>query len=154
MYVCSFGQSAIFLLGGATKQTVPYAMYVHSGDIVVMWGQSRLNYHGVPRILNPDPCLLGPDAVSSKIVSSQASLPQGVSSQALSSQVLSSQIIPSQDVPSPNLEISLDCDCVTTSVNRTMQETLLNLDWAPYAAYLSNSRINMNVRQVMPSLSD
>lgn len=47
----SFGQSAIFLLGGLCRQAPPTAMYMHSGDVMVMAGQSRLRYHAVPRIL-------------------------------------------------------------------------------------------------------
>uniref|UniRef100_A0A3B5ABW2 Nucleic acid dioxygenase ALKBH1 n=1 Tax=Stegastes partitus TaxID=144197 RepID=A0A3B5ABW2_9TELE len=47
----SFGQSAIFLLGGTCRQDPPTAMYMHSGDMMVMSGQSRLLYHAVPRIL-------------------------------------------------------------------------------------------------------
>nr|XP_046268317.1 nucleic acid dioxygenase ALKBH1 [Scatophagus argus] len=47
----SFGQSAIFLLGGVCRQDPPTAMYMHSGDMMLMSGQSRLLYHAVPRIL-------------------------------------------------------------------------------------------------------
>ncbi|KAM9782605.1 nucleic acid dioxygenase ALKBH1 [Neosynchiropus ocellatus] len=47
----SFGQSAIFLLGGRRKQDAPTAMFMHSGDVMVMSGQSRLLYHAVPRIV-------------------------------------------------------------------------------------------------------
>ncbi|XP_061609645.1 nucleic acid dioxygenase ALKBH1 isoform X1 [Phyllopteryx taeniolatus] len=47
----SFGQSAIFLLGGTHRQDTPTAMYMHSGDLMVMSGQSRLFYHAVPRIV-------------------------------------------------------------------------------------------------------
>ncbi|CAL8299040.1 unnamed protein product [Arctogadus glacialis] len=56
-----FGQSAIFLLGGARREDPPTAMYMHSGDVMVMSGQSRLLYHAVPRILQdpPPPCGLG-----------------------------------------------------------------------------------------------
>ena len=32
-------------------------MFINSGDIVVMWGESRLNYHAVPRIVDTKPCL-------------------------------------------------------------------------------------------------
>ncbi|XP_069576884.1 nucleic acid dioxygenase ALKBH1 [Brachyistius frenatus] len=49
----SFGQSAVFLLGGACRRDPPTAMYMHSGDMMVMSGQSRLLYHAVPRILPP-----------------------------------------------------------------------------------------------------
>jgi len=47
----SFGQSAIFLLGGTRRQDPPTAMYMHGGDVMVMSGQSRLLYHAVPRIV-------------------------------------------------------------------------------------------------------
>ncbi|KAK5856895.1 hypothetical protein PBY51_010175 [Eleginops maclovinus] len=48
----SFGQSAIFLLGGVRREDTPTAMYMHSGDVMVMSGQSRLFYHAVPRIVS------------------------------------------------------------------------------------------------------
>ncbi|KAE8586116.1 hypothetical protein XENTR_v10021556 [Xenopus tropicalis] len=47
----SFGQSCIFLLGGLNREHMPTPMMMHSGDIMVMSGQSRLLYHAVPRIL-------------------------------------------------------------------------------------------------------
>ncbi|XP_040916477.1 nucleic acid dioxygenase ALKBH1 [Toxotes jaculatrix] len=47
----SFGQSAIFLLGGTHRQDPPTALYMHSGDVMLMSGQSRLLYHAVPRIV-------------------------------------------------------------------------------------------------------
>lgn len=50
-FFCSFGQDAIFLIGGITKETKPSAIMLHSGDICVMSGQSRLVYHAVPRIM-------------------------------------------------------------------------------------------------------
>ncbi|XP_020775469.2 nucleic acid dioxygenase ALKBH1 isoform X2 [Boleophthalmus pectinirostris] len=53
-----FGQSAIFLLGGKQRQDPPTAMFMHSGDVMVMSGQSRLLYHAVPRIVPAPPGLL------------------------------------------------------------------------------------------------
>ncbi|XP_077286549.1 alpha-ketoglutarate-dependent dioxygenase AlkB [Arctopsyche grandis] len=47
----SFGQSAIFLIGSELKNDEPTAMYLHSGDIVIMSKDSRLCYHAVPRIV-------------------------------------------------------------------------------------------------------
>ncbi|OCT68195.1 hypothetical protein XELAEV_18039490mg [Xenopus laevis] len=47
----SFGQSCIFLLGGLNRELMPTPMMMHSGDIMVMSGPSRLLYHAVPRIL-------------------------------------------------------------------------------------------------------
>ncbi|XP_068110569.1 nucleic acid dioxygenase ALKBH1 [Hyperolius riggenbachi] len=58
----SFGQSSIFLLGGRSREAEPTAMMMHSGDIMVMSGASRLLYHAVPRILrHPEGGLLPPD---------------------------------------------------------------------------------------------
>ncbi|XP_043552974.1 nucleic acid dioxygenase ALKBH1 isoform X2 [Chiloscyllium plagiosum] len=47
----SFGQSAVFLLGGLKRQDPPLPMFIHSGDIVIMSGRSRLLYHAVPRVV-------------------------------------------------------------------------------------------------------
>ncbi|XP_051153400.1 nucleic acid dioxygenase ALKBH1 isoform X2 [Leptopilina boulardi] len=52
LFSISFGQSAIFLIGGHSVNDTAEAMFLRSGDIVVMSKQSRLCYHGVPRILS------------------------------------------------------------------------------------------------------
>lgn len=52
----SFGQEAIFLLGGETLDVRPVAIRVRSGDVMVMSGPSRLSYHAVPRILRDSQC--------------------------------------------------------------------------------------------------
>ena len=46
----SLGCAAIFLLGGETRETAPTAVLLRSGDAVVLAGESRRRYHGVPRI--------------------------------------------------------------------------------------------------------
>ena len=43
----------MFLIGGQTKQVKPLPLLLNSGDIVIMSGDSRLAYHGVPRIIPP-----------------------------------------------------------------------------------------------------
>lgn len=48
----SFGQSAIFLLGTQSKADKPVALFIRSGDIVIMSGECRLSYHAVPVLLN------------------------------------------------------------------------------------------------------
>ncbi|XP_066128472.1 nucleic acid dioxygenase ALKBH1 [Saccopteryx bilineata] len=60
----SFGQSAVFLLGGLKRDEAPTAMFMHSGDIMVMSGFSRLLNHAVPKVLPSSeggslPCCLG-----------------------------------------------------------------------------------------------
>ncbi|XP_020080743.1 alpha-ketoglutarate-dependent dioxygenase alkB-like isoform X1 [Ananas comosus] len=50
----SLGCKAIFLLGGKTREDVPIAMFLRSGDIVLMAGEARECFHGVPRIFTDD----------------------------------------------------------------------------------------------------
>ena len=52
--ISSFGQTAIFLIGGDSKACKPTPVFLQSGDVVVMSGKSRLSYHGVPKILKSD----------------------------------------------------------------------------------------------------
>lgn len=49
----SLGCDAVFLIGGATKDVVPTAVWLHGGDAVVLAGAARQCYHGVPRVV---PC--------------------------------------------------------------------------------------------------
>eukprot|EP01095_Lingulamoeba_sp_RSL-Kostka_P012528 TRINITY_DN4986_c0_g1_i1.p1 TRINITY_DN4986_c0_g1~~TRINITY_DN4986_c0_g1_i1.p1 ORF type:complete len:376 (+),score=122.44 TRINITY_DN4986_c0_g1_i1:55-1182(+) len=51
----SFGNSVIFIIGGETKETIPTALFISSGDILIMSGKSRYCYHGVPRMI-PNTC--------------------------------------------------------------------------------------------------
>lgn len=46
----SLGCKAIFLLGGKSREDLPVAMFLRSGDIVLMAGQARECFHGIPRI--------------------------------------------------------------------------------------------------------
>lgn len=48
----SIGLSAIFLLGGLSREDDPVrAIHVRSGDLSILSGPSRLLFHGVPKIL-------------------------------------------------------------------------------------------------------
>ena len=47
----SLGQAAIFLIGDSSLATVPSALVLRSGDVLLMERESRLAYHAVPRIL-------------------------------------------------------------------------------------------------------
>ncbi|KAH6798452.1 oxidoreductase [Perilla frutescens var. frutescens] len=46
----SLGCKAIFLLGGKSREDTPVAMFLRSGDAVLMAGEARECFHGVPRI--------------------------------------------------------------------------------------------------------
>uniref|UniRef100_A0A182RCH2 Fe2OG dioxygenase domain-containing protein n=1 Tax=Anopheles funestus TaxID=62324 RepID=A0A182RCH2_ANOFN len=50
LFSFSFGQPAVFLIGGTTRDEEPDAILLRSGDIVIMTGASRQCYHAVPRI--------------------------------------------------------------------------------------------------------
>lgn len=47
----SLGCDGVFLMGGQTKDVKPAAVWLHSGDAVVMSGPARQCYHGVPRVM-------------------------------------------------------------------------------------------------------
>jgi DNA alkylation damage repair protein AlkB len=49
----SLGATAVFLLGGKTKECSPTPLLLRSGDVMVLSGQSRACVHGVPRVLFP-----------------------------------------------------------------------------------------------------
>lgn len=51
LFVYSFGLSAIFLIGGRSLDDKPIAILLRSGDTIIMSGESRLCYHGVPKVL-------------------------------------------------------------------------------------------------------
>ncbi|XP_054806886.1 alpha-ketoglutarate-dependent dioxygenase alkB isoform X2 [Prosopis cineraria] len=46
----SLGCKAIFLLGGKSRDDPPLSMFLRSGDVVLMVGEARECFHGVPRI--------------------------------------------------------------------------------------------------------
>ena len=47
----SLGDTARFVIGGLSRKESMRPLMLHSGDIVVMGGPSRLRFHGVTRIL-------------------------------------------------------------------------------------------------------
>ena len=48
---CSLGHACVFLLGGPTRDTPPLPIILRSGDILVLSGDARRAFHGVPRII-------------------------------------------------------------------------------------------------------
>merc|ERR1712113_736917 len=41
----SFGQACVFLIGGTTRDIKPTAIWLRSGDVILMTGQSRTCFH-------------------------------------------------------------------------------------------------------------
>lgn len=69
----SLGRPAVFLLGGKTLEHGPIVpMIVRSGDVLVLGGDARLNYHSMARLLPSTlpcpPMMEGPSGSSSSRV--------------------------------------------------------------------------------------
>uniref|UniRef100_A0A6B2LCC8 Fe2OG dioxygenase domain-containing protein n=1 Tax=Arcella intermedia TaxID=1963864 RepID=A0A6B2LCC8_9EUKA len=47
----SFGNSVVFMMGGRTRDVVPTPIFIRSGDVVIMSGESRFCFHSVPRMI-------------------------------------------------------------------------------------------------------
>jgi alkylated DNA repair protein (DNA oxidative demethylase) len=57
----SLGDDARFVVGGITRKEPTRPLMLHSGDVLVMGGPSRLRFHGVTRILpGTAPAGMGP----------------------------------------------------------------------------------------------
>lgn len=55
----SLGDSCLFRFGGTSRSAGTKSLRLHSGDVVVIGGASRLAYHGVDRVLGGSSSLLG-----------------------------------------------------------------------------------------------
>ena len=126
LLISSFGQSAIFLIGGKSKQVKPTPILLRSGDVIVMASDARLSYHGVPRVLAPREDEMVPVALSAETI--KCSSCQSVEA------VASAAVVA--------------CGNVGTSLHCAHCQTLVST-WPNFVSYLSMSRININVRQVI-----
>lgn len=54
----SLGDSAVFRIGGTERGGPTETLKLHSGDVLVMGGASRLRYHGIDRVLTGTSALL------------------------------------------------------------------------------------------------
>lgn len=115
----SIGSPCVFLLGGRDKDEAPLALLLRSGDVLILGGESRLRYHGVPRVwvqAKGPPAYLHPDSKACAVHTSAC---------------------PAFLEPeSTGDEVECLCGCVSvTEVRRALR-------------YLQSARINMNLRQV------
>ncbi|KAH8420205.1 hypothetical protein KR009_007323 [Drosophila setifemur] len=106
LFSFSFGQTAIFLIGGTTLEETPSAILLQSGDVLIMSEESRLSYHAVPRIIQTHNTSTAP--------------------------------LPKEPVLGSNL---LDSDLFQRVGDSNF--------WEPFDNYIKDSRININVRQVL-----
>jgi alkylated DNA repair protein alkB family protein 1 len=132
----SFGQSAVFLLGGQTIEDKPTAMLIRSGDIVVMSGTSRLCYHGIPRILSTDATPWNDMDLRTK------HMPR------TSCALCDREDCASVKGITKQADLAFFPSCFSSEI---INSCLENNFWEPFESYLRTSRINMNVRQVLHS---
>ncbi|XP_005176167.1 nucleic acid dioxygenase ALKBH1 [Musca domestica] len=138
LFSISFGQTAIFLIGGQTREEKPTALFLESGDVLVMSRESRLCYHAVPRVMKAREetwnTLIEPPSKSSK----ESSLEPPVQ---------------------PNKRLRTEVPCITSTDTQAALEWGMDpilyhqvtddIFWSPFKSYLHDSRININVRQVL-----
>jgi alkylated DNA repair protein alkB homolog 1 len=107
----SFGQKAIFLIGGREKEEKPDAIFLNSGDVLVMGGDSRLSYHAVPRVIGGSE-------------------------------------------PSWNLDVNKsEAQFENHLVNQTW-DSCTDSSWKIFDDYISETRLNINIRQVLKEGQD
>lgn len=126
----SMGLPAIFVLGGKTKEDSPVlSILVRPGDVMMLGGDCRLNYHGMARVL--------PAAVSRSAIPERLQAPASVqvSRQSIQSWKRRRHDGDQAEADRPD-EIVPEADCVALS------------------EYAKHHRININVRQVLPDGMD
>ncbi|EAT45815.2 AAEL002945-PA [Aedes aegypti] len=121
LFSFSFGQPAVFLIGGPTRDEKPDALLLRSGDVIVMTRASRLCYHAVPKVF---PCL-------------ESSRERWAEPEA---EEESATLATKEVVPAAYAAAVWD----DSHRNRGWQST-----GNGFADYISNSRININIRQVL-----
>lgn len=146
MFFNSFSQSAVFLIGGQTKDIMPKAMFIRSGDIVVMSEQSRLAYHGVPKILpSPSGCgLLIPSCLSEGELVQRI---QQIQKMELFHLVEAQKLSDAEPMDNVRLKKN-DRNAFDFKDILNYDYSWLQTNWKYFEQYLASTRINVNVRQV------
>uniref|UniRef100_A0A1A9W347 Fe2OG dioxygenase domain-containing protein n=1 Tax=Glossina brevipalpis TaxID=37001 RepID=A0A1A9W347_9MUSC len=131
LFSFSFGQTAIFLIGGLTLEMRPTALFLESGDVLVMTSESRLCYHAVPLIMKARE-----DSWNAHIASKPIDLIKQTVGKGMRTEL---------DHLNSN-----ETEFVQWSTSCLLYEQVCNeAFWLPYSNYLQDSRLNINVRQVL-----
>lgn len=117
----SLGCDAIFLIGGEVNDICPVPILLRGGDVVVMSGESRRCYHGVPVVLP-----YTTNQIATKSVSEEA------------------QVIDTGDGEGTNANRDYDI----SKVQYYDSDGELHTPAAAVIDYLAQGRININVRRV------
>ena len=143
----SFGQSAIFLVGGTSREDEAIGMYLRSGDIAIMMGPSRLAFHAVPRVLRCEQPYFS-NCFKHESLEDKFTRDSGPISE------ISRKTDDVTDIKS--FSKSRDASVLSKEnlqdLETRMQATLKFLsednNWEAFEKYLANNRLNMNIRQV------
>ncbi|XP_041352727.1 nucleic acid dioxygenase ALKBH1-like isoform X2 [Gigantopelta aegis] len=144
----SFGQEAIFLIGGVTKETEPSAIFLRHGDICVMAGASRLAYHAVPKIIHSDTRPL-PTEFPSWLSDHMSCVTPANHTCSFSEEGCLATALTDQTCSCGSKGcLNMCTDMSLKEINKDIIKTLLELDRNAFDIYLKSSRINVNIRQV------
>jgi hypothetical protein len=151
LFSISFAQSAIFLIGGDTKEIEQLSIYLRSGDIVVMSGKSRKSYHAVPKVIPTNSTELPPwslDKISSRN-SSENVTPEYEETDEPSEK--RSKQTPYTEKSQSDCTLCPFLNCDLTLKNKSQYSAVLD-KWKSdnfLNTYILQHRINLNVRQVL-----
>ena len=147
------------LMGTTTKAEEPVPVFLHSGDIVVMSGASRLAYHAVPRIISTAARLLpwskaekphsekGTCSHHEQISTSDSKNVGGRDWSQCDSSAGDDTLLK----PFINSELAQNSESQLEwfkNINSYIDESVKNSNFELFHKYLQQIRINMNVRQV------
>lgn len=132
----SFGQTAIFLIGGHTREEKPSALFIESGDVLIMSRESRLCYHAVPRVMKAREETWNTLLESSKTKENSLEPPTQPSKR------LRTEL---PRITSNETQAALKWGMDPILYHQVADEIF----WSPFKSYLHDSRINLNVRQVL-----
>lgn len=159
----SFGQTAIFLLGGKTKDEKPTAMFLKSGDVVVsvrnirldyyyqfmeiislqqcMSKESRLCYHAVPKIMKTDVSWINAPLDEN---------PENVMNTNDDHNCDDLDNSKNKKRRLNHLQNNDDQKLYDDAFSENVWNFVIDKDyWKPFGDYIFDCRINMNVRQVL-----
>lgn len=126
----SIGRPGIFLIGGFSRDVEPIAILLRSGDAVILAGDSRRSYHGVPRIfplktLHEEGVNGGDGGAEKKSVFSTGGL----------GKLQRKGKAPQRELIAPECE-------------KTDWGDSSDVDFKPFEEHMNGSRINISVRSV------
>ena len=141
----TFGQSAVYLIGGQTRDVKPEAVWVRSGDVMLMTGESRTAFHAVPRIVTR-PMRTAPLDIGSCSLVVDSDAGGDINSGSGGKNCGSDTGVGGGDGGCGGSDDSDECTC--SESDRCWTNEMLSPSWGEFSKYLSNTRININIRQV------